>query len=358
MSSELKSDRALDIYDDHCPEDEAERGRLIDKEREDTIDLEDGSADNDPTSPSSTSTSTSASAWHSAKLPFFIICLLILLLCSATICLDNLFVLIHPLRSPTPTFNSNLTISPQYDRSQWITLQPSASHQPIHYELLEPTSKHASGWTIVAIHGLASINGSDGFGMRNVLLSLDKELFGQVRFVIPYAPTMPIDVRGGQRTPAWFNIHNWKDPRDQEDRSHMQQSVGQLYEIVTSLQLDMSRTIFMGFSQGAVMSLLLSLNTVRPPAGVVMLSGVLPVPAELPRLASPSAVGLSSLIWIHGQSDPYFPIKGTKLSFGLLRRLSFFKSTTLESIPELGHGFDSRVLRIATHWLKRVMVKH
>lgn len=178
------------------------------------------------------------------KLPLLSISLFSLTICLlylSTVFLDDLFILIQPIT------HSDFTTPPP---TLWNTLPPLTSRQELHYDLIEPEADQASPWTILCLHGLGSINATDAYAIRNQLLSINKDLVSRIRFVIPSAHDMAVDVWGGARTPAWFNIHDWQDLRSLEDQIHMQANVRELHQIVTTLKLDMSRTIFMGFSQG------------------------------------------------------------------------------------------------------------
>ncbi|EGG08533.1 uncharacterized protein MELLADRAFT_104965 [Melampsora larici-populina 98AG31] len=109
---------------------------------------------------------------------------------------------------------------------------------------------------------------------------------------------------------------------------------------------------------GAVMSLLLSLNVERPPAGVIMLSGFLPLPTQLPQMISPNRTGISSLYWLHGESDPYFPISKAQNGFESLENLKFFKSSRFQRFSKLDHRFDLFEIGFVVRWIERVVADY
>lgn len=350
--SEYKSNSlSLDICDSVSSQTEPERTRLISDPNDLSI---------TPSSSQSPSTSISSKRNQNIQfqVPFLILCLMISLIWFTTTFFEDFSILIYSPQTYFPTNTTN-SLVPTNDRTtQWTTLPITKPTQPIHYELIPPKSFNSSStnqWTILTIHGLGSINGSDAFFLRDHLFNINRGLFNQVKFVIPFAKRLSVDVWGGHPTPAWFNIHDWSDLRSMEDQGHMKENVVQLDRIVKDLKLDMKKTIFMGFSQGAVMSLLLSLNLDRPPAGVLMLSGFLPVPKELPSMILPNRTGISSLYWLHGESDPFFPVSKAQIGYESLKSLGFFKSTGFQSFEGLDHRFDLKEMTSAVLWIEQVM---
>ncbi|KAH9818026.1 Phospholipase/Carboxylesterase-domain-containing protein [Melampsora americana] len=340
------------------------------------------------TQPSILSSSSSSSSMITSKrieklksqVPFLILCSMISLIWFIITFFQNFSIFLHSPFHFFPNSTHSLLSNHHHQNQnqiQWTTLPILKSSEPIHYEVLNSTltstdsSSSSStsssntttiipdpnGWTILTLHGLGSINASDAYFLRDHLLQINPTLFHQIKFVIPFAKRLSVDVWDGHQTPAWFNIHDWSDLRSKEDSTHMKENVGELDEILKDLQLDMKKTIFMGFSQGAVMSLLLSLNVDRPPAGVLMLSGFLPVPKQLPQMISPNRKGISSLYWSHGESDPFFPISNAQVGFESIQSLGFFKSTQLKRFKGLDHRFDLNEIISAVRWIEEVIEK-
>lgn len=85
-------------------------------------------------------------------------------------------------------------------------------------------------------------------------------------------------------------------------------------------------------------------------------SGFLPVPTELPMMISPYNVGISSLYWLHGTLDPYFPIHQSQLGFQSLKHLNFFKSTQFSPIRNLAHFYDNaEEMGLVARWLEKLI---
>ncbi|EGF97965.1 uncharacterized protein MELLADRAFT_73672 [Melampsora larici-populina 98AG31] len=302
--------------------------------------------------------------------PFLILSLIITIIWFTTTFFESFLVLISSslgLWNPKAFNQTGLSISYLDDPSQWTTLPIPIPSLPIHYEIIPSNSTNSSssdqleekeGWTIVLLHGLGSINASDSYFIKDHLINLNPTFFKQVRFIIPFAKRVTVDVWNGVETPAWFNIHDWSDLRSGEDSIRMKENVLGLDRLVHQLGLDMSKTFFMGFSQGAVMSLLLSLNVDQPPAGVIMLSGFLPLPTQLPQMILPNRTGISSLYWLHGESDPYFPISKAQNGFESLESLKFFKSSRFQRFSKLDHRFDLLEIGFVVRWIERVVADY
>ena len=97
-----------------------------------------------------------------------------------------------------------------------------------------------------------------------------------------------------------------------------------------------SRTVTIGFSQGAIMSLEASQLDEPPAAVVVALSGRF---ARLPERAAPS----TSIHLVHGDADPVIAVGNAQAGAATLHRLG--AAVTLDVVPGLAHGIDERVAR-------------
>lgn len=148
-------------------------------------------------------------------------------------------------------------------------------------ELLELTTGGESDATpsasIVVLHGL----GADGNDFVPVAQSMDLSAVGPVRWVFPSAPVQPVTINGGYEMRAWYDIHPPRpDGSRLEDEAGLRQSqaiVQQLLDREAQRGVAPERTVLMGFSQGCAMTLLAGLRAPRRLAGLVALSGYLPL---------------------------------------------------------------------------------
>jgi phospholipase/carboxylesterase len=156
--------------------------------------------------------------------------------------------------------------------------------------------------SIVVLHGL----GADGNDFVPIAQELDLSAIGPVRFVFPSAPVRPVTVNGGYEMRAWYDIYppNSSGPR-REDEAGLRESqalVQQLLDREAQRGVPSERTVLMGFSQGCAMTLLAGLRAPHRLAGLVALSGYLPLAGA--TAAERSAANQSTpLFMAHGEHD-------------------------------------------------------
>ena len=111
---------------------------------------------------------------------------------------------------------------------------------------------------------------------------LDLDAVGAVRFVFPHAPTRPITINAGYVMRAWYDILGQELVR-QEDETGLRASMALVEGLIAREKargIPASRIVLMGFSQGCAMSLLAGLRHAERLAGLVGLSGYLPLAAS------------------------------------------------------------------------------
>ena len=168
---------------------------------------------------------------------------------------------------------------------------------------------------VILTHGL----GDSAHGWVQPALQLCSEL-PWTRWVLPSAPKMPVTLNGGKLKPAWYDIVELSD-RAAEHCDGIEQSHETLLRLaekeLDSLQQqdpagpdDGARLVLAGFSQGGAMSLYTALrwpSARPPPAGVLCMSGYLPLPdtheAELSAVGSGTVLKTPMLL-CHGDADP------------------------------------------------------
>ncbi len=129
--------------------------------------------------------------------------------------------------------------------------------------------------TVVIMHGL----GADGNDFVPIAEQLDLAAVGPVRFVFPNAPIMPVSINGGYRMPAWYDIFAGPEPR-REDESGLRASQAGIETLLAAEKargIPANRIVLAGFSQGCAMALMTGLRHGERLAGIVGLSGYLPL---------------------------------------------------------------------------------
>lgn len=132
--------------------------------------------------------------------------------------------------------------------------------------------------TVIVLHGL----GADGNDFVPIANELDLRSAGDVRFVFPHAPVMPVTINNGYRMRAWYDIVDF-DLAQQEDEAGLRRSREQVEALLIREQergVPAGRIVLAGFSQGCAIALLTGIRYAQPLAGIAGLSGYLPLAAS------------------------------------------------------------------------------
>ncbi|HEX4509647.1 MAG TPA: dienelactone hydrolase family protein [Burkholderiaceae bacterium] len=189
---------------------------------------------------------------------------------------------------------------------------------PAGLETLEVHPASEPSACVVILHGL----GADASDFLPVARQLELGPVGPVRFVMPYAPIRPVTVNGGYRMPAWYDILGSEIDR-QEDEPGLRASTASLQALLdreAARGVPARRTVLMGFSQGCAMTLLAGLRYPQRLAGLVGLSGYLPLAATtaVERHAANADV---PIFMGHGRRDGVVPLGSAEKSRDALRAL-------------------------------------
>jgi phospholipase/carboxylesterase len=170
--------------------------------------------------------------------------------------------------------------------------------------------------SIIILHGL----GADGSDFVPVAHELDLAAIGPVRFVFPHAPSRPVTINGGHVMPAWYDILSMGPQPSREDEAGLRESQALVEALIArekSRGVVAGRIVLAGFSQGCAMTLMTGLRHDERLAGLVGLSGYLPlaVKAEAERHAANRA---TPIFLAHGSQDPVIPIVRARQSRDVL----------------------------------------
>jgi len=158
--------------------------------------------------------------------------------------------------------------------------------------------------TVIVMHGL----GADGNDFVPIAGEMDLSAVGPVRFVFPNAPVMPVSINGGYQMPAWYDIAV-ADLEVQEDEAGLRRSQATIEAIIANEKargIAAGRIVVAGFSQGCAMALMTGLRHTERLAGIVGLSGYLPIAAT--TAAERHASNHETPVFLaHGRQDPVVP---------------------------------------------------
>ena len=174
--------------------------------------------------------------------------------------------------------------------------------------------------SIVLMHGL----GADGNDFVPICRELSLAAAGSVRFVFPNAPEIPVSINGGYRMPAWYDILGADLPQ-REDESGLrrsQEAISLLLAREKARGIPAHRTVVAGFSQGCAMALMTGLRHGERLAGIVGLSGYLPLATKTAAERSPANAQVPVFL-AHGRQDPVVQMTRASASRDLLLDLGY-----------------------------------
>ncbi|WP_144640277.1 alpha/beta hydrolase [Bordetella genomosp. 13] len=179
-----------------------------------------------------------------------------------------------------------------------------------------PNPTHAVVW----LHGL----GADGNDFAPIVPELQAVLPPAVRFVFPNAPVQPVTINGGMAMRSWYDILG-QDLVRREDGDGIRASelaVRALLRRENERGIPTERIVLAGFSQGCAMTLHTGLRLPEKLAGMVALSGYLPL-AETATSERQSANQSTPIYMAHGLYDPVVPLARAEASRHMLQSLGY-----------------------------------
>lgn len=173
---------------------------------------------------------------------------------------------------------------------------------------------------VLWLHGL----GADGHDFEPIVPELVAPSWPALRFVFPHAPIRPVTINGGMRMRAWYDIVGL-DIAARSDEAGIRASIGLVETLIAEQAahgIAPERLLLAGFSQGAAIALSAGLRHRHRLAGIIALSGYLPLHEALSREAS-EANRATPLFIAHGRYDPVVPIGLGEQSRDRLRALGY-----------------------------------
>jgi phospholipase/carboxylesterase len=154
---------------------------------------------------------------------------------------------------------------------------------------------------VVWLHGL----GADGNDFAGLVPELDLDSCPPIRFIFPHAPSIPVTLNGGYIMPAWYDIlgANLVDRQDAAGIQKSEQAIKSLIENEVARGIPYERIVLAGFSQGCAMALHTGLRLPHRLAGIMALSGYLPL-ADRFATERNAANAHTPVFMAHGTQDP------------------------------------------------------
>jgi phospholipase/carboxylesterase len=202
---------------------------------------------------------------------------------------------------------------------------------------------------IIWMHGLGA-NANDFVPMLN---ELDLAGLPPIRFIFPNADTMPVTVNGGYVMRAWYDIVA-TDLGRQEDEAGLRASQRKIEALMArenARGIPNERIILAGFSQGCAMTLQTGLRQKGKLAGLMCLSGYVPIAAKAADEHTAESKA-TPIFMVHGRMDPVIPIARATQSRDLLQQWGY--NVEWHDYP-MQHSLCQEEVEHISAWLKRVL---
>ena len=218
--------------------------------------------------------------------------------------------------------------------------------------LLQTIEKESGANPVAAIiwmHGL----GADANDFVPMVEELDLRGLAPIRFIFPNAGTMPVTVNNGYVMRSWYDIVA-SDLGRQEDEAGLRASQLQIEALIArenARGIPSSRIILGGFSQGSAMTLQTGLRHKEKLAGMMCLSGYLPLAPK--AAAEHTAESLATPIFMaHGRMDPVVPFARAEQSRDVLKQLGY--NVDWHDYP-MQHSLCQQEVTDIGAWLHRIL---
>jgi phospholipase/carboxylesterase len=207
---------------------------------------------------------------------------------------------------------------------------------------IKPQNGIKTDYICILLHGV----GADGENLIEIGSYLSKN-FPNIYFVAPNAPEKFELSNSGYQ---WFEYWN---------RSHAQIISGlekasaivihYANDLLREFNLDYSKLILMGFSQGAMVSIHTAITTQDNCAGVIGFSGGL-LKVDITKFEVRSN---PPMCLIHGGMDDVVPYQLSENTKNILE--NFNVDVDFHKIENLGHSIDLKGLKIASEFLNKII---
>ena len=190
---------------------------------------------------------------------------------------------------------------------------------------------------VIWLHGL----GADGNDFAALVPELDLAGCPPIRFIFPHAPSIPVTMNNGYVMPAWYDILG-ADLVRREDAAGIHQSALAIEALIANevaCGIPASAIVLAGFSQGCAMALHTGLRYPARLAGVMALSGYLPLAGTVAAERS-TANQATPIFMAHGTQDPMVIISRAEASRNALASLGYAVQWHTYAMPHSVHPHE------------------
>ncbi|MBO7332142.1 MAG: hypothetical protein J6U64_00575 [Alphaproteobacteria bacterium] len=205
---------------------------------------------------------------------------------------------------------------------------------------------------VLFLHGYGA-NGED-------LLSMAPVMSKTLKNTLFYAPDAPYSI--GYNSYKWFDIDGLESASVFERFDYLErltklakQSLGIVDKILEEISLtygiDYKNISIVGFSQGALITLIEGLTTKKKIASLGACSSVPLIISDALKIEE--IINRPPVFVSHGTADDIVPFVGFEITVNTLKNLDI--STTQHTVAGMGHGIDGTTLQALTQFLKQTL---
>jgi predicted esterase len=191
---------------------------------------------------------------------------------------------------------------------------------------------------VIWLHGL----GADSHDFKDFIEMLD---IGDIEFILPDAPLIPITLNQGLKMQGWYDIKSLEhDEHDIEGLKKSTRIVKNIIEERCKQSKEKLKICLVGFSQGAALSLFFLLNSSVKLDGVISLSGY--IPDKVKKTIIPKI----PILALHGIHDDIIKVEYAKESYKILLKEENFYFVTFN----MGHEVIFEEIQHIKKFLMRI----
>jgi phospholipase/carboxylesterase len=221
----------------------------------------------------------------------------------------------------------------------------------INHTTIEVEPTRSADKSIIWLHGL----GADGSDFVSLIPELRLPSDMNIRFIFPHAPIQPITLNRGHKMRAWFDITALSaDAKiDEAGIATSRVAIAQLIEQEESRGIRSDHIMLAGFSQGAVMALATGLHYTKPLAGILALSGYLPIASQILQAAH-SANKHIPIFVAHGTKDTIVSYSLGKHAYVTLKQAGYVASW---HSYDMAHSICTAEIHDISQWIQHCYVQ-
>jgi len=221
--------------------------------------------------------------------------------------------------------------------------------QPL-LDAIEIETAPSPAFAVIWMHGL----GADGNDFVPIIPELGMKSSPAIRFVFPNAPVQPITINGGMPMRAWYDIRN-PNLGQLEDEPGIRSSEEHIKALIARENergIPASRIVLAGFSQGCAMTLHTGTRHEEKLAGLIGLSGYLPLAGQFPGERHPANQD-TPIFMAHGSQDQVVTIDRAQASRRTLEENGYSVTWKTYNMP---HSVCLPEIGDIADFLRRVLV--